>query len=611
MYKKNLLLAVLLIFIVGLFFQANRVNALLHLFKDKNTSTELAAPMSEPTEAQAIKKDRFLIVYDDQDVYSTFLKHKVQDQLETYMKKKADVITVRNTDSFNADEGYSAVLWATTYFDNEALWNEAKQYATNGGTLEVLMAGGLEDTPSVHEFLGIQNINGSTTTTGIDVSSNLLLGAKGFKMGKSDDISYGTYALDCELDPSANVYLRSSAEELPLAWEKDQGAGKVIVYNGTEIYTKRNSGILTALLSQSHSDFIFPVCATKTEFIDDFPSPVPDGDFSKIYDEYGMTTNEFYERIWWPYMLKTAKNFDLKYTGLVIETYNDRTSGDFYVNDDVARRDFIKYGRELLNSGGELGIHGYNHQALVGEGYGVKEFLGYEEWPNQADMEDSLRELKRYIEDAFPGYQIHVYVPPSNVLSPEGKAAIKNVFPTLEAYSSLYSGGDEAEKAYIQDFKRNDNGTYDFPRITSGYDPNDDMYFDMINGVNTFGIFSHFVHPDELFYEEEINNTFGSMEKTFTQYVKYVKEHYPWLRSETLSDTLPYFSDYLDMDYRYTQTGNTLSIYTWNYEHEPSYILRSVKNVKHFEGCEVTKIQDDAYYIKIKNSKATIVFDGE
>ncbi|WP_196605701.1 DUF2194 domain-containing protein [Pectinatus haikarae] len=608
MYKKNLFLAVLIIFAMGLFFQFNRMDVLLHLFKSKNVTNAVTAYIKEPDSAKRLTKDRFLIIYDNENVYSTFLKYRLQTQIEHYMKKDADVITINDSSSFPAKD-YSAVLWAAERFDNEVLWNSARQYADNGGTLEIMTTGGIENAPALYEPLGISNVNGSVTAAGINMTSTLLLGTNGFKMAEGDT-SYNTYALNCELQPAASVYF-TSTDSLPLAWEKKQGNGKIIVYNGTELYAKKNLGILTALLSQSQDDFLFPVSATKTVFIDDFPAPVPDGDFSKIYAEYGLATADFYERIWWPYMLETAKKYDLKYTGAIIETYNDEVTGDFRIYDQNARRNLIKYGRELLNSGGELGIHGYNHQSLVGAGYGVRKYLGYNIWENQKEMENSLSELKRYIADAFPGYEVHAYIPPSNVFSPEGKAAVKKIFPSIKAYASMYEGNYSAEKVYYQDFKQNEDGTFEFPRLSAGYNPDRSMYYSAINGLNAYGIFSHFVHPDEIFYEENGNNRFSDMENGFDRFMEYFTDNYIWLRSTTLSDTLKYFGDYLSMDYKYQEKNNVLHIDTWNYQYEPSYILRSTKKIRRYEGCDITKIQNDAYYIKIKSSEAAITFDEE
>ncbi|WP_294152182.1 DUF2194 domain-containing protein [uncultured Selenomonas sp.] len=70
-------------------------------------------------------------------------------------------------------------------------------------------------------------------------------------------------------------------------------------------------------------------------------------------------------------MLENAKQHDLKYTGVIIETYGNQVKGPFHeLVERTARDNVIIYGRELLRTGGELGLHGYNHQSLAPAGYG-------------------------------------------------------------------------------------------------------------------------------------------------------------------------------------------------------------------------------------------------
>ena len=163
-----------------------------------------------------------------------------------------------------------------------------------------------------------------------------------------------------------------------------------------------------------------------------------------------------------------AKRYDLKYTGVMIETYGAQVHGPFHELPGRAARDnVIIYGRELLQAGGELGLHGYNHQSLAPAGYG-EDVHGYVPWESEQDMIEATQELYRYAKSLYPGYEFRVYVPPSNVLSPEGKDAVKQAVPTLKIIASLYDG-PPSEKAYYQNYKRNDDGSYELPRISAGF----------------------------------------------------------------------------------------------------------------------------------------------
>ena len=62
---------------------------------------------------------------------------------------------------------------------------------------------------------------------------------------------------------------------------------------------KSNRGILAAIFSSFNNIDIYPIMNTKINFIDDFPSPIPDGTSEEIYEEYGLRIRRFYKEVWW------------------------------------------------------------------------------------------------------------------------------------------------------------------------------------------------------------------------------------------------------------------------------------------------------------------------
>ncbi len=52
-----------------------------------------------------------------------------------------------------------------------------------------------------------------------------------------------------------------------------------------------------------------------------------------------------------------AEEHGVKYTGVIIDNYEDDVSGDVVEQEDVQR--FQYFGNMLLHQGGELGYHGY------------------------------------------------------------------------------------------------------------------------------------------------------------------------------------------------------------------------------------------------------------
>jgi hypothetical protein len=254
--------------------------------------------------------------------------------------------------------------------------------------------------------------------------------------------------------------------------------------------------------------------------------------------------------------------------------------------------------------GGELGLHGYNHQSLAPDGYNQAE-LDYVPWESKADMVEGLQELRRYIKSAYPDYDFQTYVPPSDILSPEGHEAVKEVFPELKVYSSLFDGL-YSERGYYQDFARNEDGTYEIPRFTSGYAPDRQNMWENISVINYIGVFSHFVHPDELFYEESKDLTWAMMVQGFQNFLTEINERFDWLRPTTDSECVAYFADYLDMDYRVKREPGKLVLNCWNYHYPLRFILRSVREIDEVQGGRAQKIGDDAYLIETEKSETVI-----
>ena len=53
-------------------------------------------------------------------------------------------------------------------------------------------------------------------------------------------------------------------------------------------------------------------------------------------------------------------------------------------------------------------------------------------------MEVSLEEVYNFSKRAYPFYKFRLYVPPSNILSPQGRKAIIKSLPDLKIISSIY-----------------------------------------------------------------------------------------------------------------------------------------------------------------------------
>lgn len=605
MDKRHIVLLCVFVSLLAVFFQFSRMDGFLKFGLENNVLPR--APLVDSATGNAGSRDKYLIIYDPHDVPSVFARHRLEWLLS--QEKKEHVYVVAKDDTLEDFSSYRGVLIATGYLDKVAAWEKIRDYVEKGGTAVCLMRPeGTGDEGLSEKYLsplGIRTIRGEGDVKGISLPTDFLLGGKGYAFG---DTAYSTNTTLVELQPEAVVQVASYEGE-PLLWEKKQREGKYYVFNGLVRDDKTNIGILASLVNHCGEDAIYPVLGYKVFYIDDFPAPVPEGNFQRIYEELGVSTPEFYRNIWWPYMRECAEEFGLKYTGLIIESYGDQVKGPFKpLGGRTARDNLIIYGRELLDMGGELGIHGYNHQSLAPKSYQLED-LDYVPWEGKADMLEGLRELRRYIKEVYPEYRFRCYVPPSDILSPEGKEAVQEAFPEVDIFSSLFDG-PYASRAYIQDYERK-NGIYEMPRTTAGYSPNGQALYEDISMMNYMGVFSHFVHPDELFYEESAHLTWADMTIGFKRYMGEIISRYGWLKPVTASEAAQVFDDYLDMDYRVERSREKLVLICWNYRQNLRFILRSGKELDHAEGAEVTKIGDGAYLLEISQPESVLYWKEE
>ena len=91
------------------------------------------------------------------------------------------------------------------------------------------------------------------------------------------------------------------------------------------VYDKIMRGIYAASFSLLCDAAAYPVINSSVFYLDDFPSPVPGGDGTYIRRDYRMSIADFYSKVWWPDLVKLAQQYSIRFTGVMIENYEDDT----------------------------------------------------------------------------------------------------------------------------------------------------------------------------------------------------------------------------------------------------------------------------------------------
>lgn len=412
-----------------------------------------------------------------------------------------------------------------------------------------------EISPRLQQLLGLTAVGGVRRVTGIKFDEPIYPGYPNASV--EDSSAFAHRAADVKLAASATTLI--SASSRPILVENQTAGGQVQYWNTGFLNDRLARGLFVQSVGR-----LFPVAVTsqagiQVMHIDDFPAPVPDTT-TTVADASGkaMTVADFYAHRWWPDMLRLGRKYDLKYTGALIGTYDNDVSGSDAELYGAMRRTGQKYVRELNKVGGEVSLHGFNHQPLLLAKDPVDQKLNYTPWPDQASMAAGLDQVAELMATLAPARAITTYVPPSNLTSKTGLAAVRQVFPKVDTVAALYYG-DAVQSRYVTEFGENqdDPQLFDFPRNVSGYAFTTNNRYEIADVAATFGVMAHFIHPDDVFDLARSNNAnWEELAESFDQQLDFVKKTYPMIRPMTQNHATAVLKQYFAgaVDVRYSDT---------------------------------------------------------
>lgn len=420
-------------------------------------------------------------------------------------------------------------------------------------------------------------------------------------------------SLDVRCSRKAVVYAETSSG-IPIVWTHRYGKGNVVYLNSTLANAKGNRGFMLQVIALAPEYFLQTALNTKVVTIDDFPAPIKRGRDNVIYNYYLMDNVSFFRHIWWSSMFNMAKKYNLTYTGMVIGTYNLTVEPPFESLTPDEMDDIRYFGYKLLETRGEIGFHGYNHNSLVMKDQMLFDEYGYYPWPSEENMQKAQRIAKKSVDSIFGTVRITSYVPPSNIMSVEGKKAVKAVFPDLRVIGGLYTG--IAEKGILyQEFGPDPDieGVYAFPRFSAGYVYTREDMWTIYNGIAHFGLVNHFIHPDDVLDsgrsgDKTWKDLYSDIDKIFGE----VHAHFPYLEPKTVTQASEDYRFYEKMQVYAQREKDNLVLY-YNNAPLPVYHylrLNGKTRILSIEGGSIKYFIDTEHYrlylLTIKEKKAVL-----
>ena len=414
-------------------------------------------------------------------------------------------------------------------------------------------------------------------------------------------------SLSVSLRETAHVWAKTGDAGTPLIWSNDCGSGHTVVCN-IGIYDKVMRGFYASAISLLGDATAYPVINSAVFYLDDFPSPVPSGDGTYIKRDYGLSIADFYTKVWWPDLQKLAQKYGIRYTGVMIENYEDAVN-----QTEPARQadttQFRYFGGMLLQMGGELGFHGYNHQplALWDTDYGT--LYDYKTWKNKETLVASLNELIAFQDEVLPNAHGSVYVPPSNILSARVRKLIGTDVPRIKTIASTYFE-DGTDLPYVQEFGVASDGIVEQPRIVSG-GMVDDSYMRLaaVSELNMHYVSTHFMHPDDLLDPDRGAKEGWEVYKGgLTDYLDWLSKSAPDLRRQTGSECSGAIQRFSSVTVSVDTSADAWTLSLGNF-HDEAWLMFRANNGEPgaVTGGEITHLTGDLYLVKATDKTVTIV----
>ena len=288
---------------------------------------------------------------------------------------------------------------------------------------------------------------------------------------------------------------------------------------------------------------------------------------------------------------------------MIIENYEDNTDENITEQTDVQR--FQYFGNMILHQGGELGYHGYNHQPLSLSNVDYGTVLPYKTWTSLDAMEKAVDELIRFGKKMFPATELSVYVPPSNVLSEEGRKLLGEKFPEIRSIASNYFPG---EFAYVQEFETAEDGIVEQPRIISGAVIDDYMQMAALSELNMHFVNSHFMHPDDLL-DEDRGAALGweKLKKRLDEYMTWLNGSAEELRNLTGSELAGAVQRYGALTVDKEITEKEIRLHLGNL-YDEAYLMVRINEGEPGEvtGGELVNITGNLYLLRAEESDVVI-----
>ncbi len=539
---------------------------------------------SQPTYSGAPPQE-VLVVHDSADAASQAVYEQATTTLY-YAKIAHHDVDLAQGMRFAPLEGYTAIVIATGSIsrlgEEEAL--KIKEYVADGGGLAVFVHARNPVLDEVFGLAGQRTAGEMIVASGIHFVGDLLPGLEGLRVAAQDIGEFG--ALEATTLDGVEVLATTGDGKQPLIWRQRFGKGRVIYWNNDLLARKSFRGLAVQSIMAVHGGAAMSLANVGLFHVDGFPAPPPAEDA------------EFYYQQWFPDMLALARKYGLKYTWLTVFSRGDRTQPPWDFDEwegatievEGQQVPFCTYmAYQAGRDGHELALQGYNRQPLR-----------LDLWGDADNMRAALAAARqRWQQDSLGPLPVS-YAPPGDLYDEAGLAALHAAWPSVKVVGSRPFGAFEEGGGREFGPEPWNEALFTVPRWTAGYEGDSYTRLLALSELNTFGVWTHTVRPEDVFTSAADTPWRGAAAGQMGTYdqldglLGWNEEYNPWLRWLTTAEAYPELVNYFDTEATYTfEKAYQVTI---KFSGHPTYLLLRLNDGRKLDMSSVVNAQIVSYY---------------
>ena len=376
----------------------------------------------------------------------------------------------------------------------------------------------------------------------------------------------------------------------PLLWKRKLGNGSLYISNCDYLSSYASRGVIAEILYETLKQsadlsMLYPLYATGTLLLEEFPSGFTISS-SEILNQEKMTYDKFIETHFWPMLTRLTRNFDLKTTISYCISYDDNTEENFEIS-AFSSNDLKIYAAEILQSGGELALHGYNMRPLGLPGE-LTENGWFIPWQSIESIKTAFQLALTPAKALFPNYRITTYVPPQGRISDPVLALLPSIDPDLKVIAVPYDRNTQDQAVY--DFQPDSNQNFHY-MLLSGLNG---LTWQTLNSLKALGFASLSLNINQILQNSDLS--FAELSQALTDVYALIAS-FPAIRQTTISGAAQQIQAVQAMQFSYSETEESISLHVSHGFEGMTFALRTKSRITSGDGYTAATFGDDFYVL--------------